>query len=128
MVPNVIRTKSKSFALPEKGLLIKEPWIDLILSGQKIWEMRSVNVNIRGTIALIKQGSGLIYGQADIVDCLDNLTFPKLIASYDKHGISDEDLLRKWRVAWVLDDVLVYDEPVHYTHPKGAQKWVKLVD
>ncbi|MBD8246954.1 ASCH domain-containing protein [Xanthomonas campestris] len=41
-----------------KGLVIDEPWISLILSGQKTWEMRSRATSIRGRIALIKKGSG----------------------------------------------------------------------
>lgn len=51
-----------------KGLVIKQPWIDYILSGNKIWEIRSTNTNIRGKIELIQSGSGLVVGSCEIVD------------------------------------------------------------
>jgi ASCH domain len=40
-----------------KGLIIDEPWISLIVSGEKTWEMRSRNTNVRGRIGLIRKGS-----------------------------------------------------------------------
>jgi hypothetical protein len=40
-----------------KGLVIDEPWISLIISGEKTWEMRSRNTVVRGRIALIRKGS-----------------------------------------------------------------------
>ena len=51
-----------------KGLIIKAPWIDYILEGKKTWEIRGSNTNIRGRIALIKSGSGKIFGTVDLVD------------------------------------------------------------
>jgi hypothetical protein len=33
--------------LVTRGLIIDEPWISLILSGKKTWEMRSTNATIR---------------------------------------------------------------------------------
>jgi hypothetical protein len=41
-----------------KGLIVKSPWIELILEGKKTWEIRGSNTKIRGPIALIKSGSG----------------------------------------------------------------------
>jgi hypothetical protein len=40
-----------------RGLIIREPWISLILSGKKTWEMRSKSCPQRGVIALILKGS-----------------------------------------------------------------------
>lgn len=107
-------------------LIIKQPWIDLILSGQKIWEMRSSPTNIRERIGLVEQGTGLIIGEADIIGCIDNLTVPTLISSYDKHKITDEDVLKRWRYAWVLENVIRYEKPIPYEHPRGAVIWVRL--
>ena len=36
-----------------RGLLIKQPWIDLILDGAKTWELRGSRPSIRGPFALI---------------------------------------------------------------------------
>jgi len=53
-----------------KGLVIKSPWIEKILAGEKTWELRTRAVRERGTIALIKGGSGTIVGTCSILDCL----------------------------------------------------------
>ncbi len=37
-----------------KALVIRSPWIDLILAGSKTWEMRTKPTSIRGRVALIK--------------------------------------------------------------------------
>lgn len=37
-----------------RGLILKSPWIDLILDGRKTWEIRGSNTLVRGHIALIK--------------------------------------------------------------------------
>ena len=54
-----------------KGLIIKAPWIDYILSGKKTWEIRGCNTKIRGEIALIQSGTGKIYGTVELVDSLE---------------------------------------------------------
>jgi len=51
-----------------KGLIIKSPWIELILAGKKVWEIRGSNTTIRGLVALIKSGTGTIVGEVTIVD------------------------------------------------------------
>ncbi|MGP4062272.1 ASCH domain-containing protein [Halobacillus sp. H74] len=51
------------------GLLVKSPWIDLLLTGKKRWEIRGVNTKKRGRVGLIKSGSGMVFGTIDIVDC-----------------------------------------------------------
>jgi hypothetical protein len=57
-----------------KGLIIKSPWIDKILAGEKTWEIRGSNTKIRGKISLIKSGSGMILGKADLVDCVPRVS------------------------------------------------------
>lgn len=39
------------------ALIIREPWIDLVLSGQKSWELRSRSTEKRGLIGLIRKGA-----------------------------------------------------------------------
>ena len=51
-----------------KALVIDEPWITAILKGEKTWEMRKRNCKIRGEIALIRKGSGLVVGTAHVVE------------------------------------------------------------
>lgn len=109
-----------------RGLIIKKQWLDLKFTGLKTWELRSTKTKVRGTIALIESGTGLIVGQADLVSVIDNLSIPELMANYDKHRVEDESLLQKWRYPWVLENIIKYDEPIPYKHPQGAVIWVKL--
>jgi len=110
----------------DRALIIRQPWIDKILSGEKTWEMRSASTNVRGRIGLIEQGTGLIVGEAALVGVGEKVDVYNQPFTFDKHHIHDLDLLKKWPVPWVLESVKRYDEPVPYDHPKGAVIWVKL--
>jgi len=115
----------------ETGLIIADPYISQILSGEKTWEMRSQRTGKRQTIGLIKKGSGQVVGKATIVDCIGPLSFSELLERTDKHGISKDQveagLLNKWNFAWVLEDIEMFDHPLPYQHPSGAVIWVDLI-
>ena len=70
-----------------KGLILKEPWIDLILTGEKVWEIRGSNTKIRGTIALIKGGSGTVVGLCELKNVIGPLSIDKLRRSKPFHSI-----------------------------------------
>jgi hypothetical protein len=110
------------------ALIIKKQWLDLILSGEKIWEMRSRPTKIRGRIALIEQGTGLIVGECNldhVGQCIDSFNI-----GYGQHlhMIEDLSLLEKWNYPWVLSCAGRYDKPIPYQHPQGAVVWVKLTN
>lgn len=115
-----------------KALIIRSPWIDLILSGKKTWEMRSRHTHTRGRIALIKAGSGLIYATAELAECLPPLNAEQMRMTYPQHGIPDEHmaavLANNWTTPWVLRDIRPLKAPVPYSHPNGAVTWVDLPD
>jgi hypothetical protein len=112
------------------ALIIAEPWIGFILAGRKTWEMRSKAVRKRGRIGLIRKGSGLVVGEATLIDSLPALNEAEMLASIGKHCIP-ADMIRsgevsKWRYPWVLADVVRYVEPRPYKHPSGAVTWVDV--
>lgn len=110
-----------------KGLVIKEPYIDYIVDGTKYWEMRKRPTTIRGPIALIKKGSGLIVGVARIVDSLPELSASEMTLHFHKHRIPHEDIeTTEWRHPWVLESAQRLPNPVPYEHPSGAVIWVNL--
>lgn len=115
-----------------KGLVIRSPWIDLILSGEKTWEMRSRATSIRGRIALIKARSGLVYGTAVLTDCLPPLSDRQMREAIPNHRIPadeiDEAIANGWTTPWVLGDVQPFAKPIPYEHPSGAVTWVDLGD
>lgn len=118
-----------------RGLLIMSPWIEKILSGEKTWEMRGIPTDIRGPIALIKSGSGLILGTCNLVAVKGPLPMTEILST-DKHGIPQsevENLLRnvlKYEkvYAWVLEEARPLRNPIPYDHPSGAVRWVDLAD
>ncbi len=115
------------------GLIIKPEFVDLILSGSKIWELRSRATNIRGEIALIKSGSGEICGVCDLINVLGPFRPDEFSNTEDKTGIAQvESVLRSLNYerayAWVLDNVRVLKNPKPYDHPAGAITWVRLPD
>ncbi|MFB9330046.1 ASCH domain-containing protein [Paenibacillus aurantiacus] len=112
-----------------KGLIIKPYWADLILSGQKTWEIRGSRTHQRGRIGIIKSGSGEVCGSVDLVDCIpihDNDDPDMLIANQDKHHVPFGAIPYRKPWAWVLENPTVYTDPVPYKHPLGAVIWVNL--
>jgi hypothetical protein len=112
-----------------KGLIIKDPWIDLILDGIKTWEIRGSNTKHRGRFELIKSGTGMIYGSVNLVD-----TFRMSIDDYelnrDRHQIQTDGYAgfvhynTPW--VWEMENPKLYPKPIPYKHPQGAVIWVNL--
>ena len=113
-----------------KGLIIDTPHIDNILSGQKIWEMRSTATKQRGLVALIRKGSGAIVGVVEIIDSIGPFNKSDMLANISKHMISavrlDDPKVSKWNNAWVMKAARPFRHPVRYAHPNGAVIWVNL--
>lgn len=113
-----------------KALIIRSPWIDLILSGQKTWEMRSRNCTHRGPIALIAGGTGKVVGTAELLDCLPKLDADQMRDHNGEHAIPehlmDQVIADGWVQPWVLRNVQRLPQPVSYQHPNGAVTWVNL--
>lgn len=113
-----------------RGLVIQSQWLELILGGEKTWELRSTATSIRGQIALIKKGTGQVFGVANIISIRGPLSEQSLLQHEKQHCVPTdfwqpyEDF--KWRYAWQLDGVEVLHTPVTYTHPNGAVIWVNL--
>lgn len=116
-----------------KGLVIDEPWIGKILRGDKTWEMRKTACHQRGRVALIRKGSGLVVGIADVVDSLPPIATREAYGAAETfHGIPTDRQERAfedgWTTPWVLADAMPLSPPVKYRHPSGAVIWVALDD
>jgi len=109
-----------------RALIVRKPYIDQILDGIKTWEMRSTATRIRGRIALIEGGSGLIVGECRLVDSSKPLDVGEFGFYRHEHRIYDESLLIRWPHPWILKDAKRYHEPIPYKHPAGAVIWVDL--
>ena len=115
---------------PLKALLIRSPWIDMILDGRKTWELRGSRTTVRGTIALAQAGSKHLVGTARLSDVVGPLPPSKLRRATKLHGLSAADLRRPSRYAktyaWVLTAVRRLQPPIRYQHPSGAVIWVNV--
>lgn len=115
-----------------KALVVDDPWIELLLSGQKTWEMRSKATTHRGWFGLIRKGSGLVVGVARLTGCGGPLSEDEMIASFGKHRISESVVrsgaVAKWNTPWFLEGVRPLPQPVPYVHPFGAVTWVYLAE
>ena len=111
-----------------KGLIIREPWISLILSRKKTWELRSRDTRVRGRIALIRKGSGTVVGVAELVGTLPKLSRSSLISNVKKHRTSRREFHGdlKYTTAWILRRAVRLHKPAAYLHPAGAVIWVNL--
>ncbi len=112
-----------------KAIVIKQPWIDLILSGEKTWEIRSRSVRARGVIGLIEGGSGKVAGLTRLVGCVGPLDRDQLASQFGKHRVPPQRMSEVPYTsfyAWELADARRLDPPVPYRHPAGAVIWVRL--
>lgn len=107
------------------GLVIDEPWISKIMSGEKTWEMRSRSTTKRERIALIKKGSGTVVGIATIKDVVGPFDDAQIGATFERHQVPT-NMIGKWRYGWVLENVRALAAPVPYIHRSGAVTWVTL--
>jgi hypothetical protein len=112
-----------------RALLIRRPWIDLILAGKKTWEIRGARTSIRGRIGLIASRSGTVIGVCDLVDCIGPLTAEQFRKNAKKAGMRpSEATLGYYRqtYAWVFEKPRLLKQPGLYQHPSGAVIWVKF--
>jgi hypothetical protein len=102
----------------------------MILAGTKTWEMRTAPCPHMGRIGLIRQGTGLIVGIADVVASLPPLDGTGLIATRNRHGIAAEQdtqvLQARWLHPWVLENVHPLSRPVPAGQKPGQVIWVTL--
>ena len=108
-------------------LVVKNPWLDLILAGKKTWEIRGAPTKVRGKIHLaLGGGGGRIVGQCDIADsfAVDRGMLEKHVAEHCVEGLATIAYRRPH--AWVLSNARRYETPFVYSHPRGAIRWVKL--
>lgn len=107
-------------------LIVKKPWIDLILDGEKTWEIRGCDTKKRGRILLAESGTGLIRGSVEL-----HHTCRLLEEDFEtyrrKHQIpcQFEELPYKEPHIWWVRKPNRFEKPVPYKHPQGAVIWVK---
>jgi hypothetical protein len=126
----VKKTAGKRSALKRSSryaLVIKKHWLNLILSGEKTWEIRGSSTTRRGWIHLAEsRAGGKLIGRARLVDCR-SLSASSFMSYESKHRVADlSDVPYKTIFAWVLQDAQRFKNPLLYSHRPGAVIWVKV--
>jgi hypothetical protein len=67
----------------------------MILARKKTWEFRGKKTNVRGTIALIRGGSGLIVDTCELVDVVGPLTLNERSIGSTDRTVSSKEFLGK---------------------------------
>ena len=127
---------------PARALLIYQNWAELILSGQKRWELRSRPTKKRGPIALAVVGTSSLWGECSICDCQKiaqrnengilipifgfESWFVELPENIQKHCVDVKTIEYDVIYAWVVSQPIRYPHPRPYRHPAGAVTWVDL--
>ena len=110
----------------DTALMVRQSWLDLILTGQKRWEIRGRATQHRGWIHLVQCKSGMIQGRARIVDCV-RLERDSLMQYGEWHCLqSADDVQYKTIWAWVLEQPEKFEVPYKYNHKPGAVIFVKV--
>ncbi|RRJ54717.1 ASCH domain-containing protein [Paenibacillus oralis] len=112
----------------EKGLIVRDPWIEMLLSGFKTWEIRSKPTSIRGKIGLIKSGTKKIFGEINIIDCVE-IPVTDFNRYFEFHHVQDISSFGYSKIfAWVMQNPIRYAEPKPYIHRPGCVVWVNFKD
>jgi hypothetical protein len=76
----------------QSALIVARPWVDLLLSGEKRIEIRSIRTKKREVIGLIAKGTKLIVGVARVVDCEGPLSVAELTDLHPAHLVPQSSL------------------------------------
>jgi hypothetical protein len=114
-----------------RGLLVRDPYASQLLDGDKIWEIRGKATQIRGTVAIIKSGTGQVFGTVRLVRilgplALEDLTSARELPPDEREGFRRDGLPYTKTYAYVFSDPRWFDRPISYNHPSGAVTWVRL--
>ena len=102
-------------------LLLKKNWLDLILSGEKTWEIRHCNTSKRGLVGLGCKRH--VYGHVEITD-----SFPADMDNFDTH-FEKHQVLKRWVEytkphVWVMQNPVKFEEPLDLHRRQGQVVWV----
>ena len=111
----------------KKALVVKKEWLDLILAGQKTWEIRGSSTSKRGWVHFAEsQAGGKLRGRARLVNCFP-VSKDSFQCHYKKHCVRSVDMVPyKTVYAWVFEDAEEFEKPFEYEHKQGAVIWVDV--
>ena len=112
-----------------KALIVKPYWVDFLLKGEKTLEIRGSHTQIRGTIGVVKSGTGLIYGTVEVVEsvALDDKTYEERRSEH-RVPAPFEDIPYRQVCGWKVQNPILFQTPRPYHHKQGCVIWVNVPD
>jgi hypothetical protein len=112
--------------IPERSLVVREPWASYIVQGRKTWEIRRYPTRVRGRIGIVSQ-RGLI-GAVRLTRVLGPFTVEELLEEIERH-LAPEAFLREYAQerplwAWELEQAEEFAEPYEVERAGGPRIWV----
>jgi hypothetical protein len=110
---------------------VRDPYASQLLSGEKIWEIRGRPTQIRGTVVIVKAGTGHVFGTANLVRVLGPLELEDLVTACELPEAERKEFERDGlpyckTYAYVFTAPRQFVRPLTYQHPSGAVTWVRL--
>ena len=106
--------------------MVKQPWLELILKGQKKWEIRGQQYMKRGVVHLALSGSKSILGRVRIVGCREVLR-EEFARHHAKHRVPDIRSVPYDKIfAWTMTDPQRFEPPLRCEPHRGAVIWTQL--
>ena len=111
----------------KSALVVQKKWLDLILSGQKTWEIRGCSTSMRGWVHFAEsKAGGKLRGRAILVNCFP-LRKKSFGLYYKMHCVPSLTMVPyKTVYAWVFEDAEEFEKPFEYEHKYGAVIWVDV--
>ena len=111
----------------KRALVVKKGWLDLILAGQKKWEIRGSSTAKRGWIHFAEsQAGGKLMGRARLVDCFP-VSRESFVRNFHQHRVLSLSMVPYHTpYAWALEDCEKFDKAFNYEHKRGAVIWVDV--
>ena len=109
----------------KRALVVKKRWLDLILAGQKKWEIRGSSTAKRGWIHFAEsQAGGKLMGRARLVDCFP-VSRESFVRNFHQHRVPSLSMVPyRTPYAWVLENCEKFDKAFNYERKQGAVIWV----
>jgi len=89
-----------------QGFIVKQPYSDQIINGTKKYEFRNFKTT-KLNIPVYLLSGGMVLGKIMFTEIKENNT--------------------EWKYAWKIKVLKKLAKPWKYSHPQGAQRWVKRV-
>ena len=126
-----VRVEKQTLGASTRGLMVRDPYATQLLNGEKTWEVRGRATQIRGTVVIIKSGTGRAYGVVELLRVVGPLSLDDLVTSDHLTTAEREEFPRfglpyPKTFVYEVRNARWFEEPIPYEHPNGAVTWVNL--